>query len=133
MKDIRGIKKRYLIGGIILVAVVGYLLYMSLGSSVMYYVTVGELLNGGYGAYDTDIRVTGRIASGSIEWNAEELELEFDVIEGNATLPVIYNGAIPDGFTSGADVLVEGRYHPDEVFRASAILMKCPSKYEPEE
>jgi cytochrome c-type biogenesis protein CcmE len=133
MKDIRGIKKRYLIGGIILVAVVWYLLYMSLGSSVMYYVTVGELLNGGYGAYDTDIRVTGRIASGSIEWNAEELELEFDVIEGNATLPVIYNGAIPDGFTSGADVLVEGRYHPDEVFRASAILMKCPSKYEPEE
>jgi cytochrome c-type biogenesis protein CcmE len=133
MKDIRGIKKRYLIGGIILVAVVGYLLYMSLGSSVMYYVTVGELLNGGYGAYDTDIRVTGRIASGSIEWNAEELELEFDVIEGNATLSVIYNGAIPDGFTSGADVLVEGRYHPDEVFRASAILMKCPSKYEPEE
>jgi cytochrome c-type biogenesis protein CcmE len=133
MTNIRGVKKRYIIGGIILVAIVGYLLYMSLGSSVMYYVTVGELLNGGYGDYDTDIRVTGKIANGSIEWDAAELKLEFDVIEGNATLPVIYNGAIPDGFVAGADVLVEGRYHPDEVFRASTILMRCPSKYEPEE
>jgi cytochrome c-type biogenesis protein CcmE len=133
MISIRTVKKRYLVGGLILIAALGYLLYMSLSSSVMYYVTVGELLNGGYGAYDTDIRVTGKVANGSIEWNAEELELEFDVIEGNATLPVIYNGAMPDGFTSGADVLVEGRYHSDEVFRASAILMKCPSKYEPEE
>ena len=133
MTNIRTVKKRYLVGGIILVAVVGYLLYMSLGSSVMYYVTVDELLNGGYGAYDTDIRVTGKVANGSIEWDAEALELKFDVIEGNATLPVIYNGAMPDGFTGGADVLVEGRYHPDEVFRASTILMRCPSKYEPEE
>ena len=129
----KGVKKRYLIGGIIIIAIVGYLLYMSLGSSVMYYVTVGELLSGGYGDYDTDIRVTGKIANGSIQWDAEGLELEFDVVEGNATLPVIYNGSMPDGFTDGADVLVEGRYHPDEVFRASTILMRCPSKYEPEE
>jgi len=127
------VKKRYLIGGIILVAIVGYLLYLSLGSSVMYYVTVGELLDGGYGKYDTDIRVTGKVANGSIEWDAAQLQLEFDVIEGNASLPVIYNGAMPDGFSSGADVLVEGRYHPDQVFRSSTILMKCPSKYEPEE
>jgi len=127
------VKKRYLIGGIILVAIVGYLLYLSLGSSVMYYVTVGELLDGGYGDYDADIRVTGKVANGSIEWDAAQLQLEFDVIEGNASLPVIYNGAMPDGFSSGADVLVEGRYHPDQVFRASTILMKCPSKYEPEE
>ena len=133
MVNVRGRKKRYFIGAVVFVAAVGYLLYMSLGSSVMYYVTVGELLDGGYGAYDTDIRVTGKVANGSIKWDAEGLELEFDVIEGNATLPVIYNGAMPDGFTSGADVLVEGRYHPDEVFRASTILMRCPSKYEPEE
>lgn len=133
MTNIRAIKKRYLIGGIILVAIVGYLLYLSLGSSVMYYVTVGELLDGGYGDYDADIRVTGKVANGSIAWDAAGLELRFDVIEGNATLPIIYSGAMPDGFASGADVLVEGRYHPDKVFRASTILMKCPSKYEPEE
>ena len=133
MTKMGAVKKRYLIGGIILVAIVGYLLYLSLGSSVMCYVTVGELLDGGYGKYDTDIRVTGKVANGSIEWDAAQLQLEFDVIEGNASLPVIYNGAMPDGFSSGADVLVEGRYHPDQVFRASTILMKCPSKYEPEE
>ena len=133
MINIKTLKKRYLVGGLILIAAVGYLLYMSLSGSVMYYVTVSELLNEGYVEYDTDVRVTGKIGNGSIDWDPENLELEFDVIEGNATLPVIYIGAMPDGFGSGADVLVEGRYHPDEVFRASTIMMKCPSKYEPEE
>lgn len=114
-------------------AIVGYLLYISLSGSLMYCVTASEFLNEGYVEYDTDVRVTGKVANDSIGWDPEEITLEFDVIEGNATLPVIYNGAMPDGFTDGADVLVEGRYHPDEVFRASTILMRCPSKYEPEE
>ena len=133
MKNIRNIKKRYLTGGLILVAIVGYLLYMGLSSSVMYYVTVSELFHGEYESVDTDIRVIGEVVNGSIEWDADLLNLEFDITEGNSTLPVIYDGAIPDGFTSGADVLVEGRYYPDEVFKASTIMMRCPSKYEPEE
>ena len=75
----------------------------------MYYVTVSELLNEGYVEYDADVRVTGKIANGSIDWNPEELTLEFDVAEGNATLPVTYSGAMPDGFSSGADVLAASR------------------------
>jgi cytochrome c-type biogenesis protein CcmE len=133
VKNIRKVKHRYLIGGLILVAIVGYLLYMGLSSSVMYYVTVSELFHGDYGVVDTNTRVIGKVVNGSIEWDADLLELEFDITEGNATLPVIYNGAIPDGFTSGADVLVDGRYYPDEVFEANAIMMRCPSKYAPEE
>lgn len=133
MKNIRNVKKRYLIGGFILVAVVGYLLYMGLSSSVMYYVTVSELLQGKYTDVDTDIRVIGRVVDESIDWDADLLDLEFDISEGNATLSVVYDGAIPDGFASGSDVLVEGRYYPDEAFEANTIMMRCPSKYEPEE
>jgi cytochrome c-type biogenesis protein CcmE len=127
------VRKRYLIGGVILIAAVGYLLYMALGSSTVYYVTVSELLDKGQDAYETSIRVAGKIADGSIEWNAEELELKFAVVEGNASLPVIYEGARPDSFKAGADIVVEGKYHSDKIFRASNILMKCPSKYVPEE
>jgi len=133
MPNMPRIRKRYIFGGAILIAAVGYLLYMSLGSSVTYYVTVGELAHDGYQAYDVDIRVVGKVADGSIDWDAEELQLEFAVAEGNATLPVIYHGVIPDGFKVDADVLVEGRHHADGVFQASKILMRCPSKYAPEE
>lgn len=126
-------RKRYLIGGVILIAAVGYLLYMALGSSTIYYVTVSELLDKGQDTYETSIRVAGRVADGSIEWNAKELELKFTVVEGGASLPVIYEGARPDGFKAGADIVVEGKYHSDKIFRASSILIKCPSKYVPEE
>ena len=127
------IRKRYIFGGAILIAAVGYLLYMSLGSSVTYYVTVSELVHGDHQAYDVDIRVVGKVADGSINWVAEDLQLDFAVAEGNATLPVSYHGVMPDGFKEGADVLVEGRYHADRVFQANTILMRCPSKYAPEE
>jgi len=133
MPSMPRIRKRYIFGGAILIAAVGYLLYMSLGSSVTYYVTVSELVHGSYQAYDVDIRVVGKVADGSINWDAEELQLEFAVAEGNATLPVIYHGVIPDGFKVDADVLVEGRYRVDDVFQASKIMMRCPSKYAPEE
>ena len=126
-------KKRYIIGGVILVAAVGYLLYMALGSSTIYYVTVSELLDGGSNTYDTNIRIAGKVADGSIVWNAEELELGFAVVEGGASLPVIYEGTRPGIFKAGADVVVEGQYHPDRIFRATSVLLKCPSKYLPEE
>ena len=49
----------------------------------------------------------------------------------NATLPVRYNGILPDMFAAGRDVIVEGRVE-DGVFHAKALLTTCPSKYEAE-
>ena len=123
-------KKRYLIGGLILVMVLGYLLYLSFGSSVSYYVTVSEFFAKGTELYDINLRVAGKIVDRSVEWNPEELELKFTVTEGGCTIPVIYNGAKPSGFVAGSDILVEGKYHPDGIFHAGQLIMKCPSKYE---
>ncbi|MDY6892729.1 MAG: cytochrome c maturation protein CcmE [Chloroflexota bacterium] len=126
-------RKWLLIGIIIICIALGFLIYTSFGNSVTYYVTVGELIQRDSDVYDSTIRVIGKVVDDSIDWNAEELELRFSIEEGNATLPVIYNNTIPNGFGPGADVLVEGKYHTDNVFRASTILMQCPSKYQPED
>ncbi|HEY78582.1 MAG TPA: cytochrome c maturation protein CcmE [Dehalococcoidia bacterium] len=126
-------KKKYLIGGVILILVVGYLLYLSFGSSVSYYLTVSEFLESGSEFHDTNVRVAGKIADSPVDWNAADLELRFDITEGGRNLPVIYQGAKPSGFKVGSNILVEGKGHPDGVFRASQIIMKCPSKYEPVE
>jgi cytochrome c-type biogenesis protein CcmE len=127
------VKKRYLIGGVFLVLVVGYLFYLSFGSSVSYYVTVSEFAARSTELYDTTVRVAGKIADSPIDWNAEDLELRFTITEGDETLTVIYHGASPSGFKAGANILVEGKYDSNGIFRASQIIMKCPSKYEPED
>jgi cytochrome c-type biogenesis protein CcmE len=124
-------KKRYLIGVAILAIVVAYLIYLSFGSSVSYYVTVSEFFARGTELYDTDVRVAGRIMDSSVDWNSEELKLTFTITEGGETMMVIYQGAKPSGFKAGSNILVEGRYHSDGIFHASQLILKCPSKYEP--
>jgi len=124
------VKKRYLIGGLILIILVGYLLYLSFGSSVSYYVTVSEFFARGTELHDTSVRVAGKIADSPVEWNAEDLELKFTIAEGGEAMTVIYHGAKPSGFIAGSDILVEGKYHSDGIFRAGQLIMKCPSKYE---
>ena len=126
-------KKRYIVGGIILLLVLGYLSYIGLGSSVTYYVTVSEFKARGTELYNTDVRVAGEIADNPIDWNAEDIELRFTITEGGETMKVIYQGVQPSGFKPGSNILVEGKYHSDGVLWASQLIMKCPSKYEPEE
>ena len=126
-------RKRYFVGGGILLLVIGYLLYLSLGSSVSYYLTVSELLDRGPEVYNTHVRVIGEVVDDSIKWDADELSLEFTITESGASIPVIYEGTTPDGFSAGVNVLVDGEYLPEKIFRAKQILMKCPSKYEPVE
>ena len=117
----------------LLVIVVSYLFYLSFGSSVSYYVTVSEFSARGTELHDTNVRVAGKIADSPIEWNAEDLQLRFAITEGGETMTVIYQGAKPSGFKEGSNILVEGKCHSDDVFRASQLIMKCPSKYEPVE
>ena len=126
-------KKRYLFGGGILLVAIAYLLYLSFGSSVSYYVTVSEFFAGGTELHDTNVRVAGKIADTPVYWNAQDLELRFTITEGGDTMTVSYQGAKPSGFQSGANILVEGKYHSDGIFRASQLILKCPSKYEPED
>ncbi len=46
-----------------------------------------------------------------------------------ASLPVRYNGILPDMFADGRDVIVEGKVEGG-VFHAKTLLTTCPSKYE---
>jgi len=122
--------KKYIIGGIIVLVAVIYLLYLSFGSSVSYYVTVSEFFSRTDELIDTKIRVAGNVADTTIEWNADDLELVFTLTEGGKYMPVIYDGAKPSGFKAGSTILVEGKYNDDGIFHANQLILKCPSKYE---
>ena len=51
----------------------------------------------------------------------------------NNVSQVIYNDPKPNDFETAERVVVMGKYHgEDEIFYATSILMKCPSKYNEE-
>ena len=83
--------------------------------------------------YGENVRVNGHVAPGSVEQEAGSLNLKFSIIEGRKSLPVVYEGVIPDTFKVGNEVVVEGYLDSAGIFRANTILAKCPSKYVPKE
>lgn len=125
-------KKKFLIGGIIVVLAIGYLAYVGFMSSATYYYTVGELNGLGSSIYGDSVRVSGKVAPGSIEQERAGLTMRFTIVEGEESLPVVYQGVVPDAFKVNNDVVVDGRLSPSGIFQADTILVKCPSKYVPE-
>ncbi len=119
---------KFLIGGLIIVATVGYLVYAAAHGSAAYYVTIGELTEQGTSA--RSVRVVGNVIGESIVWEARDQRLQFEITDGSGLLPVSYHGSRPDMFRDGAEVVVEGKLDPEGTFEARTMLLKCPSKYE---
>ncbi len=121
-----------MIGGFIIIVAVAFLSYMGFRSAVTYYYEVHELLDQRSALEGQTLRVGGEVAPGA-EREGEGLSLRFsliDIADRQTTLPVLYQGAVPDTFTVGRHVIVEGTY-ADGVFQADRVLTKCASKYVP--
>lgn len=109
----------------------GGLLWLGLSApgGFVYYMTVTEFLEEGVAETD-GFRVNGKVAEGSIERHPSGESVAFTMFDDSRTMQVRYTGIIPDTFVDNADVVVEGHLSNDNVFVASNMLAKCPSKYE---
>ena len=123
---------KFVVGGVIIAIAIIYLVYSGIQKTALYYLTVSEFRNRGDEAYGEAVRVNGQVLDGSIRWNSKEGALYFTIIDEQNKLPIIHKGVAPDTFKGGAEVVVEGRYTPEDIFEADKILAKCPSKYEAE-
>lgn len=126
-------KKKFIIGGIILLAAVVFLGYLSFMGSVTYYYEVGEFLDEADTLNGQTVRISGIVAD---DLERDGLEMTFTLTDNTgdeASLPVFYNGAVPDTFGVDKQVVVEGEYNSGGIFEADSIITKCGSKYIPEE
>ncbi len=71
----------------------------------------------------------GTVVNGSTSWG-EGGALVFSITDGESTLIVSYDGATPQNFNQGQQVVVVGKLISVGTIEASQILVKCPSKYE---
>ena len=124
-------KKKFFIGGIIVFLAVGYLGYTGFMGAATYYYGVSQLIEEGNSIYGDMVRVNGRVVPGSIEQEPAEDILKFTLIDlnGKKSLPVIYQGAVPDTFTAGNEVVIEGILDSSRIFQAYTLMPKCPSRY----
>ncbi len=143
-------KTKFAFGSFVIVGAVAALIWTAVSETSAYFMTVEEWA-ASRGAHDGQpLRLAGRVAGGSVEWDPATLDLAFAIVPippktdvhmprpvvapeefAKARLPVRYNGILPDMFGEDRDVIVEGRVH-EGVFAAETLLTTCPSKYEAE-
>jgi cytochrome c-type biogenesis protein CcmE len=80
----------------------------------------------------TRIRLGGLVVSGSLVRNAN-LAVQFQITDGTRTVPVAYQGLLPDLFREGQGVVTEGALDQGGVFRADTVLAKHDENYMPKE
>ena len=133
MADSRLPSPKFIVAGLLIVGAVSYLMVSGIDDTMVYYYTLSELKEKKSDLAGVDLRIHGHVSSGTIRIDRELSQVDFLVMEKKTThtLPVTYQGIIPDTFKDGAEVVVEGTYQADRHhFQATVLMAKCPSKYE---
>jgi len=133
------IRRRRLLWILALVAAAGIavtLVAMALQRNVAYLYTPGEVLSGEAGlsisSGQTSFRLGGMVAVNSFERSAGSMEARFKVTDGDAEMPVVYTGILPDLFRENQAVIATGRMDGDR-FVAEQVLAKHDEAYMPKE
>lgn len=151
----KGGQRKFIIGGLIILAAVIYLIVVSTVASAEYFYTVDELLGRGAGAVGQPVRVTGAVLGDTIQYDAVTLTLTFTMVhlpadqelinaEGGlaealhiavedtsrSRLQVVYVGVQPDLLRNEAQAIVTGELTEDGAFLANELLLRCPTRYE---
>ncbi|HET9588727.1 MAG TPA: cytochrome c maturation protein CcmE [Anaerolineales bacterium] len=146
---------KFVIGGILILGAVVFLIWTSTAANAQYFLTVDELNAKGPDIVDKNLRVSGAVIGDSIQYDAQNLALSFEVVhvpgdtadietEGGlaealhqavmdpsrARMKVIYVGPKPDLLRHEAQAIMTGHLGADGIFYAEELLLKCPTRYE---
>ena len=80
----------------------------------------------------TRFRLGGLVKEGSVRRGENQL-VAFEVTDAVGSIPVRYQGLLPDLFREGQGVVTEGVLEPSGTFRADTVLAKHDETYMPRE
>ncbi|MCG5534832.1 cytochrome c maturation protein CcmE [Ectothiorhodospira mobilis] len=124
-------QKRRLAGAALVVLVVAGALTLVLNAfseNLMYFYAPSDLA-AGEAPDGRIIRLGGLVEQGSVEHAAEGIRVRFRVTDTAHSVPVVYEGLLPDLFREGQGVVTHGRLGNDGVFRAQRVLARHDEDY----
>jgi len=107
------------------------LVAMALQRNVAYLYTPAEVLQGQPGT-QARFRLGGMVERGSFQRAPGSMQAQFRVTDGDAQLPVIYEGILPDLFREDTAVIATGAMRGG-TFVATEVLAKHDENYMPRE
>ena len=114
----------------VLAIAVGLVLF-ALRGSIVFFNSPTDLVEK-HVAPGTRVRLGGLVVAGSIV-KEQNLNVRFEVTDGNKEIPVTYQGILPDLFREGQGVVTEGALDGGGGFKADSVLAKHDETYMPKE
>lgn len=114
-------------GVVIVLAAMAYIITTGLSKTMVPFLSIAQVKET---VPEGTVKMAGFVVEDSIEHAEDGLSVEFELGDGEDTIPVRYRGVTNDVFGAGIEVFVQGEYEAGEHFEAFELLTKCPSKYE---
>lgn len=119
-----------ILGGLAVLGVASGLVLYALSDSIVFFFTPAEAMARDIGE-GTRFRLGGLVAQGSLKRHGAGVE--FVVTDTDESIPVTYEGQLPDLFREGQGVVAEGKLDGKGTFIADTVLAKHDETYMPKE
>ena len=119
---------KILIGVIVIGGGGSCFIYQAIQSSSSYYYSVDDFAVSN-GDVENVFRIAGKVKPGSVKRNLQKMDLNFVLTGEKATIPVHFEGIVPENFTDDIEVVVVGRMDTAGIFKARSLVTRCESKY----
>ena len=101
-------------------------------SNLVFFFSPTQVANG-EAPSDRAFRIGGLVEEGSLKREGNGLTVRFVVTDTAKSMPVVYQGILPDLFKEGKGVVAEGKLGADGLFTATQVLAKHDENYMPPE
>ena len=121
--------RKLAIACVLVTGIMGYMAYLGAAASWQYYLTVDECLASGSTLAGSRVRVSGKVASQSLQIAADHRQATFALQGAAEQLRVRCSGSLPDNLAEDMEVVVEGRVDDSGTLHGDRVLTRCASKY----
>ena len=125
-------ERRLVLAGVLLLAAgaIAALVFNAFRSNLVFFYSPSQVASHEAPSGRT-FRIGGLVQAGSVK--REGVRVNFAITDSAQTVPVRYEGVLPDLFKEGKGVVAQGQLGPDGVFVAREVLAKHDENYMPPE
>ena len=120
-----------ILGGLAILGLAAGIALYALSDAIVFFYTPSDVAAGKVTA-DQRFRLGGLVAENSVK-RGQGVKIEFVVTDTLASVPVAYEGVLPDLFREGQGIVAMGAMDNGGTFDASEVLAKHDEKYMPPE
>ena len=120
----------FIVVGLVSLGIAAYLAASAFRSNLVFFFSPTQVA-AKEAPVDRTFRIGGLVQEGTLK--RDGLNVQFTVTDTAASVPVVYNGILPDLFKEGRGCVAQGKISSDGVFHAEQVLAKHDENYMPPE